>query len=1727
MQDCERSIPVSQSRIELFDINPQEHTVNSLKSFIHAWGLSLIIPLFILFSASFTIAAENLSCSVNLDRDDNTGINITFDILDLDVVPSADGEHVIVSLSGESVGGLGGFPDLPHISRLVVIPAATGVELEWSASEPRRISSKPPRCILTESSSSEFTGNGADLTFQSEIPFLKNVVEIGKPAIMRGVRLLNVTVNPVQYNPAEGCLVVYDHVTVRLVYCPGEAENPAPDPDRNLQSEAAFNLIRSMVLNPARLLNWDADKKGTFVYVVPEFGNAGDAVANAIQPLVEWRLRQGYPTEVLLLEDDASNVDLKNMLVDAYFEWDIPPEVITLVGEADLVFADFMIPTWDVGRAYMWETDYKYVLLDGDDLLPDAAVGRISVRSLAELGDMVEKILRYETDPWLENPEWFLRAAVMANDDRTGYSSIYLQRWARKMMLEVGYAEVDTFYFIHGQGQQAGYDFLEDNFNRGISLFNYRGWGQFNGSWSIGDANRLNNENMLPFLILPTCNTCDFADHLLSPHSYAEDFLWADGGAIGVIGASGFTHTNYNNVLDGGILNGFLRDKNWRFGWALNQGKLELYRHFGLFNDVPDPQVRNLLTWEAHAYQFNLIGDAGTELWTGVPLQVEVEHPDTLTSGENFIFAEVYDAENNEPVSGVTMTVVRDGVILRNARTDENGEIEFVFDVGELQPGTYLFTASRHNMAPYLGEFEVQSANHFLGFSSLIIDDDQAGRSRGNDDNRANPGERLELRTFIKNFGNSPVEDAAAVSLELIEGAVDVVAGEVQVDQPPAANDSVAVAFVVDIGQTNWHNRSISMQLRTVTETEEWVSAFNIVVFAPDLVYDRHVFSPDPFSTGDTAWVDITIKNKGGLPNAQLSATLVSNREVVNVFNQHAEFDPVDPADEESEATARFRVHSHVLTVPGTSVAMTLLLEDESGFRDTTHFGFVVGSADDGTPFGPDAYGYVCFDDTDEAWDENRPVYEWVEIDPDLGGDGTDTEISDLGNEQDWSVLIDLPFDFKYYGREDIDQVTICSNGWFAFGDESKLADFHNRRIPPALGPRAQVCVFWDDLVNYVDDQDRRIGGVYHWFDAESHRFIIEWSRMRRYIGMQGGRMREGSVNTFQAIIYDPQHFQTYTGDGEIAFQYRTVNNDPDVDTDEFDTPYATVGIVNLNGTDGMEYTFWNEYPPGAAVLADERAIKFSTVLVTVVGFVDGDVTDIATGDAIEGAEIRGSRGSFGMTDADGKFFLDHVLIGEDYSFTAWAPGYNDSTVTGYDIIENDTISLSFALYHPEFSLSREQIEVAVRPGYASTQNMDLSNTGNGPLVFSTYFDYAADDDNALWTQLLGIDVSAETGDNRIQGVDFFHDRIWVTGSNNRDDPNRFYLFSRDGTYQDALDQPGESSYGFRGTTTDGNLLYGGDDENILGVNPLGELEANIPGPFDLQRALAWDPEGFMYVANGREDPLVKIDMDGNVVDHWIHELDIQGLGFLRDDPEGYPLYILSRDKTNPALQVPYALVTKMNPVTGNMRVVAVLEGELDDRAGGMEIVNGFNSTKWVMIAVMTNPNGDRVSVYDLGPNTDWVHFDPRSGMVPPRETIVVALELDAAGLEVGMYSLMLKYNHNAAGLQASLPIILHVDENAGVEGEVSQPLEFSLGQNFPNPFNSRTSIPFVLPSAAQLRIRIYDVMGRIVMTLKDDEFERGLHAVEFDAERFTSGIYILELKTPDKTARMKMMLIK
>jgi len=88
-------------------------------------------------------------------------------------------------------------------------------------------------------------------------------------------------------------------------------------------------------------------------------------------------------------------------------------------------------------------------------------------------------------------------------------------------------------------------------------------------------------------------------------------------------------------------------------------------------------------------------------------------------------------------------------------------------------------------------------------------------------------------------------------------------------------------------------------------------------------------------------------------------------------------------------------------------------------------------------------------------------------------------------------------------------------------------------------------------------------------------------------------------------------------------------------------------------------------------------------------------------------------------------------------------------------------------------------------------------------------------------------------------------------------------------------------------------------------------------------------------------------------------------------------------------------------------------------------------------------------------------------------------------------------------------------------------PVDFALEQNFPNPFNPTTEIKFSIAKSGMTTLKVYDVLGREVASLVDQELSAGKYTVPFNALRLASGTYIYELRSGDVTLVKKMMLMK
>jgi hypothetical protein len=97
----------------------------------------------------------------------------------------------------------------------------------------------------------------------------------------------------------------------------------------------------------------------------------------------------------------------------------------------------------------------------------------------------------------------------------------------------------------------------------------------------------------------------------------------------------------------------------------------------------------------------------------------------------------------------------------------------------------------------------------------------------------------------------------------------------------------------------------------------------------------------------------------------------------------------------------------------------------------------------------------------------------------------------------------------------------------------------------------------------------------------------------------------------------------------------------------------------------------------------------------------------------------------------------------------------------------------------------------------------------------------------------------------------------------------------------------------------------------------------------------------------------------------------------------------------------------------------------------------------------------------------------------------------------------------------------------SGITNFTDSPSSFSLSPNYPNPFNSSTTIRYNLPTESSVTIDIYDILGRKVQTLLDVKAQAGVHQVNWDADGLPSGAYFARLKAGQHSQTMKMMLMK
>jgi len=102
----------------------------------------------------------------------------------------------------------------------------------------------------------------------------------------------------------------------------------------------------------------------------------------------------------------------------------------------------------------------------------------------------------------------------------------------------------------------------------------------------------------------------------------------------------------------------------------------------------------------------------------------------------------------------------------------------------------------------------------------------------------------------------------------------------------------------------------------------------------------------------------------------------------------------------------------------------------------------------------------------------------------------------------------------------------------------------------------------------------------------------------------------------------------------------------------------------------------------------------------------------------------------------------------------------------------------------------------------------------------------------------------------------------------------------------------------------------------------------------------------------------------------------------------------------------------------------------------------------------------------------------------------------------------------------------INENNNSTVSMSEEIPKEYSIS-NYPNPFNPSTTINYQLPENGFVTIKVYDILGKEVATLVNENKQAGYHKIDFDGSKLTSGIYIYTIKANNFAQSKKMILAK
>lgn len=866
---------------------------------------------------------------VTLVSDDNNSTVIKIEIsgFDLKEIVSDKRTYQFADLLSESFTKNPGFPELPYIAKTLAIPDQAIISFE--VLETGKIQTfdditLPPARESWQEGDPETAYIENLKSYSSNNIFPNEYVEFDSPSIFRDFRISRISVFPLRYFPANKELQVVSSITVRINYGTGKAVNPKTAPKKPI-APSFGKLYRSFIFNYQNVLDklygGKENEHELMLCIMPD-----DFVAS-FQTYADWKRKSGIDIHITKFSDIGANSTntsiIKNHITDAYYNWEVPPTYVLLVGD------DGIFPVYSYGNENYWGE------IEGSDYFPDVMVGRFTNTSDYGLQVMNNKFMLYEKTPYTVNTDWFEKGICCSNDAYE--SQIITKRFAAEKMLEYGFTSVDTM--MSDPGCTYSITDVKNAINEGRSYLNYRGEGWSSGWWAsctplhTSDLANLNNGQKLTFVTSIGCGVAMFDNG--GSNCFGEEWIEMGTisnprGAVAFIGPSGNTHTTYNNKIDKGIYVGMFQEGLETPGQAMVRGKLYMYNVFG-----------NEYYVESHYKLYCVLGDPSIHIWKDTPQAITVNYPASIPIGTNTIEFTVTQTSTNQPVSNALVCITGDSTF-STGYTDELGTAYVEVEAQVLE--TFNVTVRGGNVIPFQGTLLVAPPTGPYVIKNSFSINDLAG---GNGNGLMDYGETNLLSLSMVNVGVEQAENVV-VSIHTNNSYLSITDSIAEYGNiAPGDTAVITDGFAYSVSNDVPDLEQVSILITAASGSNSWESFVLIVAHSPILEYeDYNIADPagnnnNKFDPGETVELIITLENSGSSEVMNVMGELTENDPYITINSPQMTFG--DIAGGGAQAYAEFSVSADSATPAGHFAEFSLALDADLGITGTGEFGIVVG----------------------------------------------------------------------------------------------------------------------------------------------------------------------------------------------------------------------------------------------------------------------------------------------------------------------------------------------------------------------------------------------------------------------------------------------------------------------------------------------------------------------------------------------------------------------------------------------------------------------------------------------------------------------------------------------------------------------------------------------------------------------------------------------------------------